>query len=192
MTENAADRHAGVNNSFTLSSIESLGGRVPSTMPRLLRRRKKVPPSGSSSGSAASTTKMKKHPVKKMIPKVKRLVQITVHCRELSFASDVGTAGGTPSLLSSPTVEWLALSSGGVRQAFLEKDPPIIARDPKPIAGLMEFQQKGLRGNVWKVPFDENNSTSHHCRPQISGTLSGLWEGQRVMVQPRVCHQRVC
>jgi len=34
---------------------------------------------------------------------------------------------------------------------MLEKDPPVIARDPKPMAGLMEFQQKGLKGVVWKV-----------------------------------------
>jgi hypothetical protein len=31
-------------------------------------------------------------------------------------------------------------------------DPPVMSRDPKPMASLMDFQQKGLHGPVWKVP----------------------------------------
>merc|ERR1711998_530883 len=40
-----------------------------------------------------------------------------------------------------------------IPKQFLLMDPPVIARDPKPMAGLMDFQCKGIRGPVWKERF---------------------------------------
>merc|ERR1711998_497607 len=36
---------------------------------------------------------------------------------------------------------------------LLDKIPPVIARDPKPMAGLIEFMSAGLHGPVWKERF---------------------------------------
>jgi len=40
-----------------------------------------------------------------------------------------------------------------VPKMLLDMDPPMIARDPKPRASLMELMGKGLRGPVWKERF---------------------------------------
>ena len=107
-----------------------------------MRRKRPTPaaPGAAPASGAKPAAPKKKHPIKKMIPKVRYRNTYTLPCPELARVGPAGRNGASVKF-TVPTVF----------QVLLDKDPPVIARDPKPIAGLMEFQQKGLRGDVWKV-----------------------------------------